>query len=235
MAAALAGASLGHAEAARAQPTDAPASPPEPPPDPQRFGPQICLSDMDLEAEVERQDATREDPPTSGDDPGPEICLSVIRWGDGEGAHRHDGWYLRMAVGAAVSWIEGNADERALGPAWQLAGGVTAGPALVVGISLDGAFSRAAVVSTGPFVDYFPWEDGGLHVGGTAGPAILIDDRPGGPPAGAGGGLWIGQDFWVGDQLSLGPQLKATGHWLHWQDKGVEAETVSLLFSGLWH
>jgi hypothetical protein len=53
----------------------------------------------------------------------------------------------------------------------------------------------------GPFLDWFPREDGGLHFGAMVGAALLGIAQG---HTGVAGSLWGGYDFWISSQWSLG-------------------------------
>jgi hypothetical protein len=73
-------------------------------------------------------------------------------------------------------------------------------------LNFEGALG---VLALGPFMDWFPDEKGGAHVGGMIGfGGIGLRDRSGNPDIGLGGSLWTGYDFWIADQWSLGAELR---------------------------
>jgi len=66
------------------------------------------------------------------------------------------------------------------------------------------------VLSIGPFIDWFPDDTGGAHVGAMFGlGGVGLKDRSGNADIGVGGSVWTGYDFWIADQWSLGGELRA--------------------------
>lgn len=158
-----------------------------------------------------------------------------IREQDEPGGHLHDGFYLRMALGAG--WLgmrldsPSEVDLRGSGGSLDLLLGGTPIDGLVIG---GGIFSASATdprmesggksselagqtsaVVVGPFVDGFFDAAGGLHVGGAIGLSALTvkpDDGDSGfdeePYNGAGVALFAGYDAWVSANWSLGGYLR---------------------------
>jgi hypothetical protein len=94
----------------------------------------------------------------------------------------------------------------------------------------------------GPFIDCYPEQDSGLHVGGTAGLSALIFE-PTGPAAtlhtlGVGGALWGGEDFSIAGDWSLGPMVRLMGErtWETGVTSSVSAwgGSVTLMVAGLY-
>jgi hypothetical protein len=80
-------------------------------------------------------------------------------------------------------------------------------PSVPSSLDVNGALG---VLALGPFIDWFPDDTGGAHVGAMVGiGGIGLKDRSGNPDFGLGGSLWAGYDFWVADQWSLGGELRA--------------------------
>ena len=257
--AALAGAGVSASLSARAQPheDDAGSPPVGESTEGERLPPQICLSDMDIEGELVDQDdahpclsAPRDETPPPNDPTDelqPTICLSIVPWSEGESPYVHDGWYLRGGAGPSVLWIRTSAsDEHAAALSWRFAGGSTVGPGIVVGVGADGTTARVPWIDGGetrvvtwcfgPMADWFIDPEGGFHVGGMLGPALVsirIDESK--ASTGAGGALWLGYDAWLSEQLSLGGELRASGHWTQGDNGDPAAQTVALLLTGLWH
>jgi len=74
-------------------------------------------------------------------------------------------------------------------------------------LQLNGALG---VLNIGPFIDWFPDDTGGAHVGGMIGiGGIGLKDRSGNADIGLGGSVWAGYDFWIANQWSLGGELRA--------------------------
>ncbi len=136
------------------------------------------------------------------------------------------------SVGSA-SGVDFEAKYSGMGPVYELLIGGTPGAGLVVGggfvgqditdpdlevevggfeedelFELDGSLG---LVLLGPFLDWFPEDRGGFHVGamlgfGGIGLSGGDDDDV---SQGWGGSFWAGYDFWVGDQWSLGVEGRA--------------------------
>ncbi|MCA9599717.1 MAG: hypothetical protein KC776_40690 [Myxococcales bacterium] len=117
------------------------------------------------------------------------------------------------------------------GPAYELLIGGTVGSGVVLGGGLlgqdiknpDTSVTVGQGVSTskvqqdgtlglgtlGMFVDWFPDETGGAHVGAMLGLGIIgLNGDNGDSNPGIGGALMAGYDFWVGKQWSLGPEAR---------------------------
>jgi hypothetical protein len=105
-------------------------------------------------------------------------------------------------------------------------------------LSVGGALGVGAM---GPFIDWFPHEDKGLHFGTMIGFGILGLKHG---YSGIGGSLWGGYDFWVASQWSLGIEarvaaLRSThsessyyGGTVDIKDSAIRAE---LLFTALYN
>ncbi len=154
------------------------------------------------------------------------------------GRHLHDGFYLRMALGAGAlaatyesSTAAGtDADVGGAGLGLDLWIGGTPWPGLVIGGALTanavdeprveaGGDSRTVANTSltssilGLFVDGFPDPEGGLHIGGMLGIATLTyrDDLDEEQRHGGGGAaLWVGYAGWIGSDWSLGGMLRGT-------------------------
>ncbi len=105
----------------------------------------------------------------------------------------------------------------------------------------DGALG---VVVVGPFVDWFPDERGGAHVGLMLGiGGIGVQDENGDSATGFGGALFGGYDFWIGEQWSIGPEARIVAvRTDHDIGSGASRTTLDdtalsyeLLFSALFH
>ncbi len=157
------------------------------------------------------------------------------------GKHLHDGFYLRMSLGANAQRHTIESD-RANVPDLKVNGGglsfdILIGgspmPGLVIGgiLSADAA-SRptvkqdnlesnddydSALALIGPFIDGFFDPSGGFHVGGALGiTGYALDNRSiteDNNKSFGGGGLsfWAGYDAWVSSQWSIGGMLRLTG------------------------
>ncbi|HEU4411037.1 MAG TPA: hypothetical protein VFS43_37640 [Polyangiaceae bacterium] len=142
------------------------------------------------------------------------------------GVRRHDGFYLRLGLGpAALSGTGdgGDVDLSGTGAGLELALGGTVAPGLVVGggsyptflptlyLEADGPEVKAedggVLTLIGPFVDYYPNAQRGLHVQGALGLSTTTLSMPSGPAftgSSAGVMLGVGYEWWVGEQWSMG-------------------------------
>jgi hypothetical protein len=156
------------------------------------------------------------------------------------GKHTHDGFYLRMSLGAGAvdsTWeteaATPNAKIGGAGVALDLLIGGTPTPGLVIGggfvlnsvqkptVEPDGGSSeeiegQLGVGQLGVFIDGFFDPTGGFHVGGMLGFAsynVQFDDEDVENIEQGGGGvaLWVGYDAWVGSEWSIGGVLRLTG------------------------
>ena len=252
--AALAGAGLrAPSVLAQTDATEQPQSEGEAEPEPDAPAPQICLSDMDLEGELERPPEKPNEVTLSGPLSGePQVCLSIIPE-TSNSRLRHDGFYLRLAAGPSYAWTALDADsgERTLSGfalALALDFGITIVRGLVVGagVSLlhqpDDAERNATFVSVGPLVDYFPDPYAGLHFGARLAPAIVfLSGAEGRARAiGAGAAAFVGYDAFVLDDWSLGAALEAGATLAGGRTDTDESFTARGLHAGvrlglLWH
>jgi len=143
----------------------------------------------------------------------------------GPGTFTHDGFYLRFelgvgAFGASGTGPSGNASTGGLGSALALAIGGTPIEGFVIGGLIGGMTTTSPSSGTipsnatsvgelilGPFVDWFPNDRRGWHVGGALGLGGLSVDRYGADTLTSlslGGRAFGGYDFWIGPQWSLG-------------------------------
>jgi hypothetical protein len=154
------------------------------------------------------------------------------------GARLHDGFYLRMAVGIALSGALVATDSKSVsdysfqgaGAALDLWIGGTPTPGLAMGAALsllgleaakthvDGKTVSEQVNANmgmlGYFVDAFPDPARGLHFGGALGLASNLVEANDIKRFGGGGlGLqaWGGYQFWVSPEWSLGGMLRVMG------------------------
>ncbi len=140
------------------------------------------------------------------------------------GVRRHDGFYMRLGVGAAALAGEVGAVELGgAGLATEFALGGTVAPGLVVGggsypvfvpttsyefatgEKQDGDGTTVALI--GPFVDYYINPAGGLHVQGSLGlnsSALKAPSELEQSGVGLGLMLGVGYEWWVGEQWSMG-------------------------------
>jgi hypothetical protein len=92
----------------------------------------------------------------------------------------------------------------------------------------------------GPMVDAFPDPDGGLHVGGTLGIAVLgLEDDAGNASTGLGAAAWVGYLWWVSSEWSIGATLRmafaGTGRELPDGDATDITRSLGLGFTALYH
>jgi hypothetical protein len=195
----------------------------------------------------------------------------------------HDGFYLRLNVGGGYlsSDVKYNSPDV---PDRKIEGGgvvldVMLGGSPARGLAVGGglwlqtssdpktrsnspaaeSYDSLDFIMVGPFIDGFPDPQGGIHVGGALGfalldasfsrdsssqlestsarPSRLGDDN--GQTTGAGGSVWIGYDGWISSEWSLGGMLRATAAGTSSTNSGLEQRAgvgaVSLLFSALYH
>jgi hypothetical protein len=174
----------------------------------------------------------------------------------------HDGFYLRLALGAGTGTTEFGDAPGELSYAIETTGwldvmmGGTPGPGLAVGGGMwMGGFDTSewrgensdrgtvAIFAMGPFVDYFPDPREGFHFGATVGlGGLSIDAEPfsnSNERTATGGalGAWIGYDFWVSREFSAGLAARYLGVRVKhpegdWQGA---ADTFGLSLTGLYH
>jgi hypothetical protein len=157
------------------------------------------------------------------------------------GVHLHDGFYMRLSLGANGLRSTIESDRTSTEDAKVSGGGLsfdfmlggTPTPGLVIGGALmvdtapnptvkfgdlesDGDFD-ASFGFIGPFIDGFFDPEGGFHVGGGIGfTGFTLDDKDSDEDddlAFGGGGLslWLGYDAWVSSQWSLGGLVRVSG------------------------
>ena len=77
-------------------------------------------------------------------------------------------------------------------------------------VAVDPSSDRLGIALAGLFVDWFPIERAGAHVGAMLGLGrVGLQDSKGNTPSGGGASLFGGYDFWVGSQWSLGLEGRA--------------------------
>lgn len=166
-----------------------------------------------------------------------------------QGAHLHDGFYLRLGVGLGLGGALVSSDSKSIGDysfgggagAFDLWIGGTPIPGLAMGGALTGLGLGASKRSVdgnrvqgdvsastgllGYFVDVFPDPTRGLHFGGALGLASaraeVKDSGRKFEGAGLGMQAWGGYDFWVSSQWSLGVMLRFAGSVTRQDDAGV--------------
>ncbi|MEZ4223984.1 MAG: hypothetical protein R3B13_23750 [Polyangiaceae bacterium] len=153
------------------------------------------------------------------------------------GRHLHDGFYMRLGLGAGAlaatyqsdSNLGTDADIGGAGLGIDIWLGGTPWPGLVIGGGISGNsvdepkieaggtsqnISNTTLTASmlGLFVDGFPDPEGGFHVGGMLGIATLTfrdEDRDEEQRHGGGGAaLWAGYAGWIGSDWSLGGMLR---------------------------
>lgn len=185
----------------------------------------LSLISVPTFAETPSEDAPVSESPARADDdppPAPKMHLSVASPGAPvqRTDYLHEGFYLRFGVGPGFLTTNVNdkvADTRtsstdfSLGSELLIGGspspGMTFGGGVLgnLGLGADPTFSFLA----GPFVDAFPNELGGWHLGtmlGFAGTAVESETLFGG-----GASFFAGHDIWVAPEWSAGFNLRATG------------------------
>jgi hypothetical protein len=145
----------------------------------------------------------------------------------GPGTFTHDGFYFRIAIGfgglgVGGSGPRGSAQIRGVSSNVTLAIGGTPSRGFVVGGAVSSASLSSPASSGVPvdvtdassgtvagFVDWFPNEHRGWHVGGLLGLGFMSVSSVGQSDWGGvslGGGAFGGYDFWIGPQWSLALQ-----------------------------
>jgi len=149
------------------------------------------------------------------------------------GHHLHDGFYLRMSLGAGYQRSKITSDASGVsdvalkggGVALDLMMGGTPTPGLVIGggifassaadptLESDGVNTElrgdTSIAIVGPFIDGFFDPEGGFHVGGAIGIGSLTVrneelDTSETQYDGAGVAAWVGYDAWVSSEWSMG-------------------------------
>jgi hypothetical protein len=169
-----------------------------------------------------------------------------------QGANLHDGFYLRMAIGAGLGGALISSDSKSIGDysfgggagAFDLWLGGTPAPGLAMGAALSGlglVSSKRSVDGNrvsgdvsgstgllGYFVDVFPNPARGLHFGGALGLASGASKIKDSAREFRGGGLglqaWGGYEVWVSPQWSLGGMLRFLGSVTREENSGVAYE-----------
>jgi len=172
--------------------------------------------------------------------------------------HFHEGFYLRASLGFGdyrASFSDGAEPERDFhehgnnmsidlliggspSPGVSIGGGLLLDPLFGadyerrgIGAGSHGGFSTLI----GPFIDGFPDQSRGWHLGGLIGLAgqsfqnlnASGTDRA----AGIGGAGWFGYDFWVADEWSTGPQLRIMGMRTFDTDSGHDVSAYARSFT----
>lgn len=184
-------------------------------------------------------------------------------------ARRHDGFYFRFGFGAAYGRVSSEASAAGVsaeatytgtGPAYELLLGGTPAAGWVLGGGFVGqdiveptvkveqspsgevvAHNQAlGIGALGPFVDWYPDDRSGVHLGALAGLGVIgLTNENDESATGLGLSLFGGYDFWVGEQWSIGPQARVL--WVRASRRISDvtfddsATSIQLLFSALLH
>jgi hypothetical protein len=174
---------------------------------------------------------------------------------------RHDGFYLRSSFGLGPLWGDfdlaeaGEPNLKASGssvgfdlliggspnPGFALGGGVMASWLLSADFEQDGDPVEDRTLTSGllgVFVDGFPSDVGGWHLGALVGAGVqnLDDDGDDDTTIGVGGSAWGGYDQWVADDFSVGGLMKFTAIRSSGDsDTRAGSATLSFMFSALYH
>ncbi len=223
VAAALAASVAPHAARAQSGPLD---EVPDCEKDPDTCRPQICLSDDIIEGELERPKPK----PAPQRKAAPRVCLSVMSETE-DRPQRHDGWYLRLALGGGYLGMSQRGDRGGRSVAGTAAAlsldfGPTIDRGLVSGIGATLMHAPAAgydpgdakiaatFVLLGPALDFYPDPVAGFHVGGRLGPAISVLAKRSGAAnlvaTGIGGSAFVGLDGFVANAWSVGFVLEGS-------------------------
>lgn len=172
--------------------------------------------------------------------------------------HFHEGFYLRTSLGFGdyrASFSDGDQPVRDFSehgssmsmdlliggspsPGLSIGGGLLLEPLFGadydrhgVGAGSHGGFSTLI----GPFIDGFPDQTKGWHLGGLiglAGQSFQNINAPGTDrAAGIGGAAWFGYDFWVAGEWSIGPQLRLMGMRTFDTDSGHDVSAYARSFT----
>lgn len=212
-------------------------------------------------------DSTTSSDSTASDDDANEskIHFAVQRppHGDSRTYHRHDGFYVRTNLGMAHLWatLDDGSDQnfdvdvKGNGMSVDLLIGGTPNPGLTLGGGLIGNWSFGAKyqrqgvdipdrdyqdLTIGAFVDGFPRDTGGWHLGALLGLSGVNVKQDGYVKSmgGLGGAVWGGYDQWVADDWALGGLLRLTMNQTSGKDNGYDVSagtwTLGLSFSALY-
>jgi hypothetical protein len=201
---------------------------------------------------------------TAPDDSKIHFAIQPPPRGDSRTYHRHDGFYLRTNLGIAPLWAslddggeqDFDVDVSGTAMAIDLLVGGTPTPGLTIGGGLLGNWAFGASYerdgvdvpdrdfqdgTLGVFVDGFPSDTGGWHLGGLVGLSGVNVQQDGFVErmGGLGGAVWGGYDRWVADDWSLGGQLRLTMNQTSGDENGYDVSaatwTLGLSFSALYH
>lgn len=201
---------------------------------------------------------------SSAEEPRPKMSLAVAPPGPAlqRRAYMHEGFYLRVSVGPGWSYsainsgstatpdVEGHAF--ALGADLLVGGSPSPGMALGAGaltnlgfgadLQQDGrSLGNGTIFNfiAGPFLDAFPNDKEGFHLGTLLGFAGMVQSS--GIAAlpdtafGGGGGMMFGYGAWVAPEWSAGFDVRATGAYMVSGDYGAGVFSVVALVTILNH
>ena len=176
--------------------------------------------------------------------------------GRASSAYVHDGFYLRLGLGAGAlsgTWEGYDVSLDVGGPAVELefAIGGTIGRGFAIGGGVFGGMVESATINgedtssdvtvttglIGPMVDWYLNPKNGAHLQAAFGLGVASVETAFGDVSATGAGIMGGggYDVWVGEQWSLGGLLRVTHFWTEGDDNGsvdkVTPTVVSLLVS----
>lgn len=174
------------------------------------------------------------------------------------GFHVHDGFYLRLALGAGYVVATSENDSKLKG--WGIAPDIWIGgspaPGLAIGVTFNGVSAPdphidATAADTGGlgpisgeasgtltysvfglFADYYPDPTGGLHLMAGVNYSVMKFEADNGvesdPASGIGLAGGIGYEWWIGREWSVGPLARL--HWASLSDAGATTTVLSPVF-----
>jgi hypothetical protein len=225
----------------------------------ERASPPLASSGVDSVAEAPA--AARPPPPPPRSEPtaqqtraeGEATPTLAIDASPKRGAHVHDGFYLRLAIGANYGRAFVQTNRRSepevriigMGRSFDVWAGRTVPPGFVIGFNMsaadvstdaadlgDGrsAEGNALMLSLGGFLDAYPDPQQGYHFGGSLGLAALAAGGDAAIASFLGAGfsfsMFAGYDAWVAPQLSIGGLLRLGGAVARNSPAGNEDEIV---------
>ncbi len=114
--------------------------------------------------------------------------------------------------GGSLDLVIGGSPAHGLAVGGAFIGTATTNPSVDSGTGWKEATNTSMTLAmVGPMVDGFPDPEGGFHVGGMLGAAVLSNNGPTGDTVQSGGGglaAWTGYGWWVSDNWSLGGLLR---------------------------
>jgi hypothetical protein len=174
------------------------------------------------------------------------------------GFHVHDGFYLRLGLGAGFLSVRSEHDSTFKG--WGVAPDIWIGgspiPGLAIGVTLNGvsvvnphlSATAADTGGLGPvsgeapgtltysvfgvFADYYPEPSGGLHFMAGLNYSVAQFDAENGPDSDPASGVGLtgglGYEWWIGRDWSVGPLARL--HWASVSDVGGKLTVLSPVF-----